>query len=86
MDQKIGVYICSGCGIGESIDVEALSGVANEFSIAKTGELIPTLQRRRGWDHQKRHTIRRRQLRGGRGLLGTGQDGRFYVRSHDHHT
>ena len=35
MDQKIGVYICSGCGIGESIDVDALSAVANEFSIAK---------------------------------------------------
>ena len=42
MDQKIGVYICSGCGIGESIDVEALSGVANEFKIAKT-ESHPTL-------------------------------------------
>ncbi len=36
MEQKIGVYICSGCGIGESIDLEALSAVANdEFSIAK---------------------------------------------------
>jgi len=35
MDQKIGVYICSGCGIGESIDVDALSAVANEFKIAK---------------------------------------------------
>ena len=35
MDQKIGVYMCSGCGIGESIDVEALSAVANEFKIAK---------------------------------------------------
>jgi quinone-modifying oxidoreductase, subunit QmoB len=35
MDQKIGVYICSGCGIGESIDLEALSTVANEFKIAK---------------------------------------------------
>ncbi len=35
MDQKIGVYICSGCGIGESIDVEALSAVAGEFGIAK---------------------------------------------------
>jgi quinone-modifying oxidoreductase subunit QmoB len=30
MDQKIGVYICSGCGIGESIDVDALSAVAND--------------------------------------------------------
>ena len=36
MDQKIGVYICSGCGIGDSIDVEALSAVANdEFQAAK---------------------------------------------------
>jgi quinone-modifying oxidoreductase subunit QmoB len=36
MDQKIGVYICTGCDIGESIDPEALSGVANdEFSVAK---------------------------------------------------
>ncbi len=35
MDQKIGVYICSGCGIGESLNVEGLSTVANEFSISK---------------------------------------------------
>src|SRR5512139_1716792 len=32
MDKKIGVYICKGCGIGESLDVEALGKVA-------TGEL-----------------------------------------------
>lgn len=35
MDQKIGVYLCSGCGIGESMDLDALSAVADEFSIAK---------------------------------------------------
>ncbi|MCX5861285.1 MAG: hydrogenase iron-sulfur subunit [Deltaproteobacteria bacterium] len=35
MDQKIGVYICSGCGIGESVDLDALAGVAKEFTIAK---------------------------------------------------
>ncbi len=35
MDQKIGVYLCSGCGIGESIDLDALGGVAKEFKIAK---------------------------------------------------
>ncbi|MBM4326728.1 MAG: hydrogenase iron-sulfur subunit [Deltaproteobacteria bacterium] len=36
MDQKIGVYICSGCGIGESIDLDALSAVADEeFQPAK---------------------------------------------------
>jgi quinone-modifying oxidoreductase, subunit QmoB len=36
MDQKIGVYLCEGCDIGESLDMDALSAVANdEFSIAK---------------------------------------------------
>ncbi|MDD3471839.1 MAG: FAD-dependent oxidoreductase [Syntrophaceae bacterium] len=35
MDQKIGIYICSGCGIGEAIDCQALGSVAEEFSIAK---------------------------------------------------
>ena len=34
MEKKIGVYICSGCGIGESIDPEALSAVAGEHSAA----------------------------------------------------
>ncbi len=38
MDQKIGVYICTGCGIGESIDVGALSAVANESTIAKCAD------------------------------------------------
>ncbi|MDI6734962.1 MAG: hydrogenase iron-sulfur subunit [bacterium] len=28
MDKKLGVYICSGCGIGESLDMEKLSKVA----------------------------------------------------------
>ena len=28
MDKKVGVYICSGCGIGDSIDVEQLAKVA----------------------------------------------------------
>jgi len=34
MDRKIGVYICSGCSIGESLDVEALGGVAKAFKTA----------------------------------------------------
>ncbi|MDR3554445.1 MAG: hydrogenase iron-sulfur subunit [Syntrophobacteraceae bacterium] len=34
MEKKIGVYICSGCGIGESIDLEALSAVAGEHKAA----------------------------------------------------
>ncbi len=36
MDQKIGVYICAGCSIGESVDVEALCTLANDaFSPAQ---------------------------------------------------
>ena len=30
MDKKIGVYICTGCGIGDVVDAEKLSGVAQE--------------------------------------------------------
>ena len=30
MDKKLGVYICSGCGIGESLDVDKLCGVATK--------------------------------------------------------
>ncbi len=30
MDKKYGVYICTGCGIGDALDIEALSGVADE--------------------------------------------------------
>jgi quinone-modifying oxidoreductase subunit QmoB len=29
MDKKYGAYICTGCGIGDAIDIEALSGVAS---------------------------------------------------------
>jgi len=30
MDKKLGVYICSGCGIGECLDLDKLSGVATK--------------------------------------------------------
>jgi quinone-modifying oxidoreductase, subunit QmoB len=33
MEKKIGVYICSGCGIGDTVDVEKLSEVAGEFKV-----------------------------------------------------
>jgi len=32
MDKKTGVYICTGCGIGESLDIESLSKVATKES------------------------------------------------------
>lgn len=35
MDKKTAIYICTGCGIGESIDTDALCNVANsEFNIS----------------------------------------------------
>ena len=30
MDKKYGVYICTGCGIGDTLDMEALTGVPDE--------------------------------------------------------
>ena len=30
MDKKYGVYICTGCGIGDTMDIEALSAVPKE--------------------------------------------------------
>ncbi|NSW85822.1 MAG: hydrogenase iron-sulfur subunit [Syntrophobacteraceae bacterium] len=35
MEKRIGVYICTGCGIGDALDVNALEAVAaDEFSVA----------------------------------------------------
>ena len=34
MEKKYGVYICEGCGIGDSLDVEALKSVAGEKKLA----------------------------------------------------
>ena len=31
MEKKIGVYICSGCGIGDSMELDSLAGVAAEY-------------------------------------------------------
>lgn len=41
MDKKYGVYICTGCGIGESLDVKALCGVPEEEGLTcKTHEML----------------------------------------------
>ncbi len=41
MDKKYGVYICTGCGIGDALDVEGLSGIAGENKMtAKTHEAV----------------------------------------------
>ncbi|MEN8150554.1 MAG: hypothetical protein ABFS86_12080, partial [Planctomycetota bacterium] len=37
MSDDISVYICSGCGIGDALDVEALSGLpGEEYSVKQT--------------------------------------------------
>ena len=41
MDKKYGVYICEGCGIGESLDVAALKGVAEDEGLTvKTNPVL----------------------------------------------
>jgi quinone-modifying oxidoreductase, subunit QmoB len=41
MDKKYGVYICEGCGIGESLDVEALKAVpAKKKAATKTHPIL----------------------------------------------
>ena len=41
MDKKYGVYICEGCGIGETLDIEAIKGVAaEEGRSAKTHPIL----------------------------------------------
>ncbi|HIJ79989.1 MAG: hydrogenase iron-sulfur subunit [Desulfobulbaceae bacterium] len=34
MDKKYGAYICTGCGIGEALDIEGLTGAASENGMA----------------------------------------------------
>jgi quinone-modifying oxidoreductase, subunit QmoB len=34
MEKKTGVYICSGCGIGDSLDLDALSAVAEQYKVS----------------------------------------------------
>ncbi|HUX10779.1 MAG TPA: FAD-dependent oxidoreductase, partial [Terriglobia bacterium] len=43
MDRKLGVYICSGCSIGESIDVNALVNVAQKEYKAPVSRTHPFL-------------------------------------------
>ena len=41
MDKKYGAYICTGCGIGDALDIEGLVGVAGESKMeAKTHEAL----------------------------------------------
>ncbi len=52
MDKKYGVYICEGCGIGESLDVAALKDVAEEEGL--TTKTHPVLCGKDGVDFLKK--------------------------------
>ena len=52
MDKKYGVYICEGCGIGESLDVAALKDVAEEEGL--TTKTHPILCSAEGVDFLKK--------------------------------
>jgi len=43
MDKKIAVYICTGCGIGEALDIEQLSTVATKECKAAVCKNHPNL-------------------------------------------
>ena len=43
MDTKIGLYICSGCGIKDAIDIEALSSTVDEELGCKLCKIDPLL-------------------------------------------
>ena len=60
MDKKYGVYICTGCGIGESLDVDALKDVAGEEGFP-TQDPCDVLRQGRRRASQKRHRGKRRQ-------------------------
>lgn len=42
MERKLGVYICTGCGIGEALDIEKLSAIGPQYGAAsvKTHEFL----------------------------------------------
>jgi len=54
MDKKLGVYLCSGCNIGESLDIEALEKVATDKYKAAVCKQHPFLCNNEGVDWIKK--------------------------------
>jgi hypothetical protein len=82
MDKKYGVYICEGCGLGESLDIEKLCDVPKEEGLAvktcpilcgKEGvELLDSVRQGRGRTSQKRYCRGRDQYPGDCSLFAPG--------------
>ncbi len=74
---KLGVFLCSGCGIGEAIDLDAVTEVAKENSATKTTLTHECLCAPEGLARFARAIADGRpQRRPHRRLLGTGQGAR----------
>ena len=55
-DPKLGVYICSDCGIGEALDTEKLENVAkNQYRVENRQDRAVPLQPGRRAGDQGRH-------------------------------
>ena len=62
MEKKLAVYICTGCGLGDTLDVDALGKVAtDELKVPPLPDLPASLQQGRTGSDRKRHRRRRGQ-------------------------
>jgi quinone-modifying oxidoreductase, subunit QmoB len=72
MDKKYGVYICTGCGIGDALDIEGCAEVAQEEGFP--AQTHPFLCGKEGSRTvQKRHCGKRHELPGYRRLFPPGE-------------
>ena len=61
METKIGVYICKGCDIGESLDIDKLVEVANdEMKAARLQRRTTSFCSQEGIGHRSRRISRTR--------------------------
>ena len=44
MTDKLGVFICTGCGIGEALDLDALESIASGDYGADVVDTVPTVE------------------------------------------
>ena len=71
MDKKYGVYICTGCGIGEALDIEKLCADCRRRK--GSGQNPSLFCSKEGVDILKKEIADRRQYPGDRRLLPPGQ-------------
>ena len=68
MDKKLGVYICTGCGIGDSLDIDALKKVGTKEFKAPICKTHPWLCGQEGVEMIKADMARWEKLIGDSGI------------------